>query len=188
MGRSLYMPTTMSQLDMPRGWYKSYCYIMLHGYQTSRDNGTYVRTDEAGQLTAREVAKACGVTADVSEKASEAFKARGLMARRRHKDRAGSFMYLPEQPGWDYARMDAARGLRCFAYGAPKDAWGVYALAHDVGMAFGMGDPWGDMRREIRSPSLADVEFATEWLLAQGLVRMRHLWSGDGYRMVLEPA
>lgn len=187
----LWVPTRRKQLvnedgkALTKGQYKVYSYLLLCGRQASgRD--TFTVTDEVGRTSVDSIARACNLNrATVGTTLGELYK-RGLVIKKNREDHVGFAMFMPAQD-CEYARVDEKKALMCFAYGAPDEAWEIYAMSHWGGKAqFDMKKAYREIAAELGGARDDKVEWALEWLKAKGMVGVRMVWDGGSAQMVLQ--
>lgn len=186
----LWIPTKRQQItdengkELTKGQYKVYCYLLLCGKQASgRD--TFAITDEVGRMSVDAISKACNLgKGTVGTMLGDLYRA-GLAIKKNREDHVGFVMFLPAQD-CEYARVDEKKALKCFAYGAPDDAWGVYAMAHWSDSQFDMEKAYREIGACLGGVREDKVKWALDWLEDTGLVRTRMLWRDGRPSTVIE--
>lgn len=168
-----YVPSRRAELDLTKVEYRVLCLILLMGRQTWGAE-TFLDSSKVQGCTAREMAKRLSCSDKTVQSAIATLLRRGFAVKASNEG-IGWTMYLPKIDGAMYAAVDTAKAMKCFAYGAPEDAWCVLMACTDCPVVSARSEKRG-IGKLVDGTSQAKIDVAVEWLVSNGLVEKRRLF------------
>lgn len=168
-----YVPSRREELDLTKTEYRVLCLMVLMGRQTNQAE-TFLDSSKVPGCTAREMAKRLSCSDKTVQPAIATLIRRGFAVRASNEG-VGWTMYMPKIDGAMYAAVDPAKAMKCFAYGAPEDAWCVLMACTDCPVVNARHEKTG-VGKLVEGTSQAKVDVALEWLVSNGLVEKRRLF------------